>query len=102
MNVPATLRGARHRAGLSQAELAARAGTSQATISAYESGRKTPSVATLERLLAASGARLAVEPRPSPVVEPSPTELSRARGRGAPPAARSPSRGRGSRSSVRS
>ena len=62
---------------MSQSELAARAGTSQATISAYESGRKAPSVATLERLLAASGARLAVEPRPSPVVEPSPTELSR-------------------------
>src|SRR3954468_23438199 len=77
MNVPATLRSARRRAGLSQAGLAARASTSQATISAYESGRKAPSVATLERLLAASGARLAVEPAPAPVVDPSPRELSR-------------------------
>lgn len=62
MDVPATLREARERAGLSQAALAERTGTSQATISAYESGRKQPSVDTLSRLLAATGQRLAVEP----------------------------------------
>ena len=61
MNAGATLRDARHRAGLSQAELAKRAGTSQATISAYESGAKEPGISTLERLLAATGHRLEVQ-----------------------------------------
>jgi transcriptional regulator with XRE-family HTH domain len=62
MDVAATLRGARRAAGLTQAELAARAGTSQATLSAYENGRKQPSVETLSRLLAATGTRLVAEP----------------------------------------
>ena len=61
MDVAKSLRAARHRAGLSQAQLAGRAGTSQATISAYESRSKTPSVDTLERLLAATGSRLVVQ-----------------------------------------
>src|SRR5436309_14875100 len=61
MDVPATLRSARRHAGMSQSDLALRAGTSQATVSAYESGRKVPSVETLTRLLAATGCRLAVE-----------------------------------------
>ena len=76
MNIPETLRRAREEAGLSQAALAARARTSQATISAYESGRKQPSVDTLSRLLAATGRRLTAEralPR-----EPSPQEHARA------------------------
>ncbi len=60
MHVPSTIRHARRRIGLSQAALAARTGTSQATISAYESGRKTPSVDTLARLLAATGLELEV------------------------------------------
>src|SRR3954464_75344 len=64
MDVATTLRRARERAGLSQAALARRAGTSQATISAYEGGHKTPSVATLERLLAATGSRLTIAARP--------------------------------------
>lgn len=63
---------------MSQTQLASRTGTSQATISAYESGSKQPSVATLSRLLAATGARLAVEPMAAPVVEPSSAELERA------------------------
>jgi hypothetical protein len=62
MNVPTVLRDARERAGLTQAALAERTATSQATISAYESGRKQPSVDTLARLLAATGQRLAVQP----------------------------------------
>lgn len=70
MEVGTALRAARRRAGLSQAALAARAGTSQATISAYESGAKAPSVATLDRLLGAAGARLTVELAPPPVVTP--------------------------------
>ena len=39
-------------------ELAARGKTSQAAISAYESGRRSPSVDTLSRLLAAAGFEL--------------------------------------------
>src|SRR3954452_15270538 len=62
MDVSATLRAVRARAGLTQLELAARAGTSQATLSAYENGSKQPSLATFERVLRAAGARLAVEP----------------------------------------
>ncbi|HEX8085371.1 MAG TPA: helix-turn-helix transcriptional regulator [Solirubrobacteraceae bacterium] len=61
MNAAATIRDARLRAGLTQAALAQRAGTSQATLSAYESGRKQPSVVTLSRVLEAAGARLTVE-----------------------------------------
>jgi transcriptional regulator with XRE-family HTH domain len=81
MDTAASLRAARRSAGLTQAELARRAGTSQATVSAYEHGRKLPSVETLGRLLAAAGARLAVVPASSPVVRPSRTQLARA-GRG--------------------
>jgi transcriptional regulator with XRE-family HTH domain len=58
------LSSARRRAGLTQRELAAIAGTSQATVSAYEAGRKQPSVGTARRLLRAAGADLAVEPLP--------------------------------------
>jgi transcriptional regulator with XRE-family HTH domain len=46
---------ARRQSGLTQAALAARAGTSQAAISAYESGRRSPSVDTLCRVLDAAG-----------------------------------------------
>ena len=73
-----TLRAERRRAGLSQAALAARVGTSQATVSAYESGRKRPALDTLERLLAAVGARLVVESAKRRAVEPSPEQHARA------------------------
>jgi len=72
------IRSARTRAGLSQAELAARAGTSQATLSAYETGRRDPTAGTLIRLLGAAGARLAVEPAERPVVHARPDRLARA------------------------
>lgn len=49
---------ARQRAGLTQKELAAQAATSQAAISAYESGRRSPSVETLARILEAAGFEL--------------------------------------------
>ncbi len=52
------IREARAAAGLTQADLASRAGTSQPAIAAYESGHKIPTVATLERLLGAAGASL--------------------------------------------
>ena len=77
MDAASALRSARRRAGLSQTALAARAGTSQATISAYERGTKAPSLATLDRLLAASGSRLVVEEAAVPVVVPSADQLTR-------------------------
>lgn len=49
------IRTARRKAGLTQVVLAERAGTSQAAVSAYESGRRSPSVDTLTRLLEAAG-----------------------------------------------
>ena len=49
------IRTARRNAGLTQVELARRARTSQAAVSAYESGRRSPSVETLSRVLAAAG-----------------------------------------------
>jgi len=49
---PATLiRSARYAAGVTQVELAARAGTTQPAIAAYESGARRPNLATLSRLL---------------------------------------------------
>ncbi len=71
MNVTDELREARTEAGLTQADLASRADTSQAAVSAYESGAKRPSLDTLERLLSAAGARLVVEGRRVPLVVPS-------------------------------
>lgn len=52
------IRIARRKAGLTQASLATQAATSQAAISAYESGRRSPSVDTLTRILAAAGFEL--------------------------------------------
>jgi transcriptional regulator with XRE-family HTH domain len=55
------LRDAREGAGLSQRELAQRAGTSQAMVARIERGQQSPSVATLERLVRACGRELLVE-----------------------------------------
>jgi len=49
------IRTARRQAGMTQTELATQAQTSQAAISAYESGRRSPSVDTLCRILDAAG-----------------------------------------------
>jgi transcriptional regulator with XRE-family HTH domain len=54
----ALLLDARHRAGLTQAELAERVGVARPLISKYERGRKDPSITTLARLLAAMGMEL--------------------------------------------
>lgn len=55
---------ARSKAGLTQAELAERAGVTQQTISAYETGRMDPTLETLRRLVAAAGfdLRMHLEP----------------------------------------
>src|ERR1019366_7758084 len=58
MDAATLLRVTREGSGLSQRALAARAGTSQPAVSRYESGASSPSVATLDRLLAVMGARL--------------------------------------------
>jgi transcriptional regulator with XRE-family HTH domain len=50
-----TLRRARRKSGLSLRALAERAGTSHATLAAYEAGRAIPRVDTLDRILRAAG-----------------------------------------------
>ena len=52
------LRRARSVAGLTQAELAERVGVTQSVVSAYESGRRDPSVTTLRRLVEGTGQTL--------------------------------------------
>ena len=49
-------------AGLSQAALAERAGTSRPTLSAYERGRKSPTLETAARIVLAAGFDLAITP----------------------------------------
>jgi transcriptional regulator with XRE-family HTH domain len=68
---------ARRDADLTQAELAERSGTSQATISAYEHGARVPTAATLVRVLAAAGRRLITVPAATAVSVPSASELER-------------------------
>lgn len=54
----ALLQEARRRAGLTQRELARRAGVSQSVVSVYESGRRQPSLPMLQSLVAATGQHL--------------------------------------------
>ena len=53
----------RRRTGVSRRELAERAGTSAATLVAYESGRVQPSVPVLERIVGAIGFDVVLQPR---------------------------------------
>src|ERR1035441_3018662 len=59
----ALLRRARKGAGLSQQELAVRAGVTQSVISAYESGYRQPAVPTLAALVDAAGYELVMDLR---------------------------------------
>jgi predicted nucleotidyltransferase len=54
-DVAGVIRQVRARAGLSQVELAKRAGTSQPALARYETGAALPTLPTLERLLLACG-----------------------------------------------
>src|SRR6266545_8303803 len=60
------LRQARKRAGLSQVDLAVRAGVTQSVISAYESGQRQPSIPALARLVDAAGFELTLGLRRPP------------------------------------
>lgn len=52
---------ARHRAKLTQAQLAERIGTSQATVARWENGAVMPSTKSLKRVAEATGTRLHVD-----------------------------------------
>ena len=58
MNPATLIKSIRRRHGLTQADLARRAGTSQPVISAYERGQRDPTYETLRRLVEAGGERL--------------------------------------------
>jgi hypothetical protein len=58
MDIAASIREARHEAGLSQVELADIAGTSQPALARYETGATLPTLPTLERLLRGCGRQL--------------------------------------------
>lgn len=58
LNAPQLVRTARSRTGLTQRELARRAGTAQSVVARIELGQTSPSVATLSRLLGAAGFEL--------------------------------------------
>jgi transcriptional regulator with XRE-family HTH domain len=63
VSVAGLLEEARHKAGLTQDQLAQQAHTSRTAVSAYENGRKKPTLDTAERLLSASGFELDMRPR---------------------------------------
>jgi len=62
----AVLPEARLRAGLSQSELAHRAGLAQSVMSMYESSRRQPALRTLAALVDPTGLDLVLELRPAP------------------------------------
>jgi transcriptional regulator with XRE-family HTH domain len=64
VKVSVLVKQARHAAGLTQSELAERAHTAQPAVAAYESGARTPTIATLERLLGACDHDLEVRVAP--------------------------------------
>src|ERR1700722_14946457 len=93
INAAELLEQVRASSGLTQEELARRAGTSRPTLSAYEHGRKSPTVATFARPLSQAGWALAAPPpgphpgrapprplaagdRPLPLTGPAPVLLS--------------------------
>ena len=62
MKPSALLPEVRHAAGLTQAELAERAGTSRPTLSAYEHGHRSPTLRTAARIISSVGYELTVTP----------------------------------------
>lgn len=70
MDAADLIRQSRHHGRLTQRALAARAGTAQSAVAAYERGAKQPSVATVDRLVRAAGLAVAwrLVPLDAPVV----------------------------------
>jgi transcriptional regulator with XRE-family HTH domain len=60
--VPDIIAGARRASGLSQAELARRAGMPRSVLNAYLRGTREPGSEALARIVAASGRKLSAEP----------------------------------------
>jgi transcriptional regulator with XRE-family HTH domain len=65
MTTAGLIRGARRSAGITQLELAQRTGTAQSAVAAYESGARTPTFSTLQRLCDACehDVKLSMHPR---------------------------------------
>ena len=59
------VRDARRRAGLTQADLAGRLGTTQSVVARWESGRVSPTLETLRRVVRACGLDLHLTLRPA-------------------------------------
>jgi uncharacterized protein len=68
------LRALRLEAGVTQVELAARAGTTQSAVSQYETGQLVPELGTIARLAAAAGFEVELRVRPD---SPTPATASR-------------------------
>lgn len=64
VDIAVLIKDARRAAGITQAQLAHRAGTTQPAVAAYESKARTPSIATLKRLLEACEHDLEIVARP--------------------------------------
>ena len=62
--IASALIAARSHAGLTQAELAERMGTTQSVIARLEAGKSKPSTSTLEKLAKATGTRLRISFEP--------------------------------------
>ena len=78
--VGSAVRAARRKAGLSQVELARRAGTSQPSIARLERGLVSPTVISLDRIARALGAELVIDFEPAAAgrdQRPAPTSHSR-------------------------
>lgn len=74
------IKAVRRRRGLTQADLARYAGTSQPVVSAYERGRRDPTFGTLRKLIEASGERLRIDASPEgPDLPPAATPEEHAR-----------------------
>ena len=69
MDAASLIKEARMRAGFTQTQLARAAGTSQPTLAAYESGAKSPSVRSLDRIVRAAGVSLDVKLREAPIAQ---------------------------------
>jgi transcriptional regulator with XRE-family HTH domain len=65
MDAATLIRRVRVEQGLSLRDLAAKAGTSHSALAAYESGRKVPTVDTLDRIVRAAGFELTAHLAPA-------------------------------------